>query len=64
VALGGGYAVLSLWFILIGAQRQQVNERALTERRFVGVSRRMITALSAYMVLLIAATGGVLIWGP
>ena len=64
VAIGAGYLVLSLWFVLVGAHRQRANDRALAERRFIGLSRKMITAMTAYMAVLIVATALVLIRGP
>jgi putative membrane protein len=64
VAIGVGYLVLSLWFVLLGAQRQRANDRALIERRFVALSRSMITAMSVYMAVLIVITAWVLIRGP
>jgi hypothetical protein len=59
-----GYLVLSLWFVLLGAQRQRANDRALIERRFVALSRSMIMAMSVYMAVLIVMTAWVLIRGP
>ena len=64
VAIGVGYLVLSLWFVLLGAQRQRANDRALIERRFVALSRSMIMAMSVYMAVLIVMTAWVLIRGP
>jgi uncharacterized membrane protein YidH (DUF202 family) len=64
VGLGAGYAGLSLWFVLLGAYRQWANEHALAQRRYLGLSRGMVTALSVYMTMLIAATAWVLFWGP
>jgi uncharacterized membrane protein YidH (DUF202 family) len=64
VGLGAGYAALSIWFVLLGAYRQWAQSRALAERRFLGLSRGMVAALAVYMTALMAATGGVLFWGP
>jgi uncharacterized membrane protein YidH (DUF202 family) len=64
VALGGGYAVLSIWFVLLGAYRQRANDHAFVEHRFVRLSRTMISALTVYMTVLVAATAWVLFWGP
>jgi uncharacterized membrane protein YidH (DUF202 family) len=36
LALGAGYAALSLWFVLLGAYRQRANDHALAERRLPG----------------------------
>lgn len=64
VGLGAGYAALSLWFVLLGAYRQWSGERALARRRYQGLGRGMVTALSVYMTALVAATAWVLFWGP
>jgi putative membrane protein len=64
VAIGVGYLALSLWFVLVGVQRHRANDRALAERRYVVLSRRMATAMAVYMAVLIAVTGWVLIRGP
>ena len=64
VGLGAGYAALSLWFVLLGAYRQQANDHAFAERRYVGLRRGMVTALTVYMTALVAATAWVLFWGP
>jgi uncharacterized membrane protein YidH (DUF202 family) len=64
IGLGAGYAVLSLWFVLLGAYRQWTGERALAQHRYLGLTRHMLTALSIYMAALIAATAWVLFWGP
>jgi hypothetical protein len=64
VGLGAGYAALSLWFVLLGAYRQWTGERALARRRYLGLNRHMVTALSVYMTALVAATAWVLFWGP
>jgi len=64
VALGVGYAVLSIWFVLLGAHRQRANDHAFAERRYVGLKRGMVTVLTVYMTLLVVATAGVLFWGP
>ena len=64
VALGVGYAVLSIWFVLLGAYRQRANTHAFAERRFTGLRGGMVAALSVYMTALVVATGWVLFWGP
>jgi hypothetical protein len=64
VALGGGYAVLSIWFVLLGAYRQRANDHALAEDRFVGLGAGTVVALTIYMTGLVVATGWVLFWGP
>ena len=64
IGLGAGYAALSLWFVLLGAHRQRANDRALAERRYVGLKWGMVMALTLYMTVLVAATGWVLFWGP
>ena len=33
VALGAGYAVLSIWFVLLGAYHQRANDHAFAEHR-------------------------------
>ncbi len=64
VGLAAGYAALSLWFVLLGAYRQCTGERALARRRYLGLNRHMVIALSVYMTALVAATAWVLLWGP
>ena len=64
IGLGAGYAVLSIWFILLGAYRQRTNEHALAERRYLGVKPGMVTALTVYTTALVVATCWVLYWGP
>jgi hypothetical protein len=64
VGLGAGYAVLSLWLVLLGAYRHVASNRALAQRRFLGVNRGMVLALSVYMTALVVATAWVLFWGP
>ena len=64
VGLGAGYAVLSIWFVLLGAYRQRANDHAFAERRYVGLKRGMVTALTVYITLLVVATAWVLFWGP
>lgn len=64
VELGAGYLGLSLWFVLLGAYRQRTGEQALAQRRYLGLSPRMVTALTVYLTGLVAATGWVMFWGP
>ena len=64
IGLGAGYAVLSIWFILLGAYRQRTNEHALAERRYLGVKPGMVTALTVYITALVVATCWVLYRGP
>ncbi len=64
IGLGAGYAALSLWFVLLGAYRQWTGEYALARRRYLGLNRGMLIALSVYMTALMAATAWVLFWGP
>jgi hypothetical protein len=64
VWLGAGYAVLALSFVLVGLYRQWESNWALARRRFVGLNRGMILALSLYMTALVVATAWVLFWGP
>ncbi len=64
IGLAAGYAALSLWFVLLGAYRQWTGEHALAQRRYLGLNRGMVTALSVYMTALVAATAWVLFWGP
>jgi uncharacterized membrane protein YidH (DUF202 family) len=64
IGLGAGYAALSLWFVLLGAHRQRANDHAFAERRYVGLGRGMVAALTLYMTVLVAATVWVLFWGP
>ena len=64
VALGAGYLGLSLWFVLMAAYRQRTGQQALAQHRYVGLSPRMVTALTVYLTGLVAATGWVMFWGP
>jgi len=64
VGLGVGYAVLSIWFVLLGAYRQRANDHAFAERRYVRLKQGMVTALTVYMTALVVATAWVLFWGP
>ncbi len=63
IGLGVGYAVLSIWFVLLGAYRQRTNEHSLAERRYLGLKQGMVTALTVYMTALVVATCWVLYWG-
>jgi uncharacterized membrane protein YidH (DUF202 family) len=64
IGLGAGYGALSIWFVLLGAYRQRANDSALAERRFLGLKRGTVTALTVYMTALGVATGWVLFRGP
>ena len=64
VALGGGYAALSLWFVLLGGYRYLAGEVALARRSYLGLRRGMVIALSGYLTALLAATAWVMYWGP
>jgi len=50
--------------VLLGAYRQRANDHAFAERRYVGLKRGMVTALTVYITLLVVATAWVLFWGP
>ena len=63
VALGAGYAALSLCFVLVGGYRHLAGEKALARRGYLGPSRGTVIALSAYMTALVAATAWVMLWG-
>jgi putative membrane protein len=64
VALGAGYAALSLCFVLLGGYRHLAGEKALARRSYLGLSRGTVIALSVYMAALLAATAWVMFWGP
>jgi hypothetical protein len=64
VVLGGGYAALSLWFVLLGGYRYLAGEVALARRSYLGLRRGMVIALSGYLTALLAATAWVMYWGP
>ena len=64
VALGGGYAALSLCFVLIGLYRHLAGEAALARRGYFGLSKGTVIALAGYMTALLVATACVMFWGP
>jgi len=62
IALGLGWAILAGLFIVYGAMRQRLGERAIEAGSFRHLGRRSTVFLSGYMLLLTAATAGTLCW--
>ena len=56
VALGFGYAIAGLVFVVYGSMRQRAQERALVERRFRALDRVVVTGMTALLAALAVAT--------
>ena len=56
VALGAGYAVLGLIFVVYGSVRQRMQEDALAAGRFRSLDRGVVVALTALLAALSLAT--------
>ncbi len=63
LALGVGYGVLALAFMVVANVRQRANMRALKEGGFSPLDARVVLGLTVYMVLLGVATVAALFWG-
>ncbi len=56
VALGIGYGVLALVFVIGGSLRGRQARQALASNRFVPVAGWLITAITVYLTALVALT--------
>jgi putative membrane protein len=56
IALGVGFGVLALAFIVYGVNRQRHVERAMAEGSFRQLDSRVITSMATLMVVLVTAT--------
>ncbi len=63
VALGAGYGVLGVAFVVVGALRQRDNEQAMGEGRFARLQRGLVVALTVYLTVLIVVSISALFWG-
>jgi uncharacterized membrane protein YidH (DUF202 family) len=63
LALGVGYGILAIAFIVVASVRQRSNMRALQDGGFSPLATRLVIGLTVYMVVLGAATIGALFWG-
>jgi uncharacterized membrane protein YidH (DUF202 family) len=56
VALGAGYGLLALIFVIGGSLRERQSRRALADHRFAPVPSWVITTITVYITVLIVCT--------